>query len=394
MHYTGPTYTLSYDPLDQQVSFAGILRLAGDEEVGALFRYLVAIHDQVQGSLRLSFRRLRYINAEGMRLLSMFVAFARGRDTLTLKIIASNVLAWSVRSLPNLRTLWERVEYSVADQGFYESQGLIEDTSFIPLLRDQTRILWPQEKPVLKRHGLTPGMRVADICCGCGDVPLLAVRELAPSFILGVDHSEAAVEHARGLQAEFGVRNAEFQRGDATALMLDDDSFDFVSCRLSLQIFSRPEQILRELIRITRPGGRVYVTGEDYDLIVGHPEDESIRRTYDMAAAYGAELGMDLRNGRKLYGMLADARLEDIRADHMVVDTHNTDREAFAAVIERWRTFSAFTIADQLGLGDADRAALLAGYDAQLRTIRRPPGYTTWTTIACSGRKPAAARQI
>ena len=108
MKYSGSTYSLSYDSLDQQINFDGILRLAGDDEIAAVFKYLAHIHDQVEGALRLSFRRLRYINAEGMRALSMFVAFARGRDRLTLKIIASNVLAWSVRFLPNLRAVWER----------------------------------------------------------------------------------------------------------------------------------------------------------------------------------------------------------------------------------------------------------------------------------------------
>lgn len=388
MQYAGPTYSLSYDPLDQQINFDGIMRLAGDAEAAAVFGFLTAVHDRVRGTLRLSFRRLRYINAEGMRALSSFVAFARSRDALSLKIIASSILAWSVRSLPNLCALWERIEFSVYDQGFYESQEIIEDQAFIPLLRNQTRIVWPLERAALARHGLARGARVADICCGAGDVPLLICREFAPSFVLGVDHSEAAVAYARRLQDEFAVRNAEFQRGDATALLLPDESFDFVSCRLSLQIFSQPELILRELLRITRPGGRIYVTGEDYDLIVGHPEEAAIRYTYQRAADYGAHLGMDLRNGRKLYTMLAEARLEDIHTEHIVVDTANTDRAAFADVIESWRDFSVETIGGKLELHPNESARLLAGYDAQLRTIRSPHGYTTWPIIACSGRKP------
>jgi ubiquinone/menaquinone biosynthesis C-methylase UbiE len=389
MKYSGQTYTLSYDPLDQQVNFDGIFRLASDDEVSHVFAYLARIHDDVQGTLRLSFRRLRYINAEGMRTLSLFVAFARGRDKLqALKVIASGVLAWSVKLLPNLSTLWERVEFSVYDHNFYESQQLIEDNAFIPLLRNQTRVLWPQERSLFQRHGLTRGMRVADICCGCGDVPLLIARELAPSFVIGVDHSEAAVTYARSLQQEFGVHNTEFQRGDATALMLDDNSFDFVSCRLSLQIFSRPDQILRELIRITRPGGRIYVTGEDYDLIIAHPEEAAIQHTYQRTAAIAADLGIDLRNGRKLYGMLSDARLDDLRVDQIVVDTANTPRDDFAAMIEQWRTFATFSVGSSVNLTPAERDQLLAGYDAHLRTIKRPNGYTAWTTIACSGRKP------
>jgi ubiquinone/menaquinone biosynthesis C-methylase UbiE len=219
-------------------------------------------------------------------------------------------------------------------------------------------------------------------------VPLLICREFEPGFMLGVDHSEAAIEYARNLQNDFSVHNAEFQRGDATSLLLNDDTFDFVTCRLSLQIFSQPEQILRELIRITKPGGRIYVTGEDYDLIVGNPEDGTISETYSRASDYGDQMGMDLRNGKKLFGMLTQARLEDIKADHIVVDTSNTEREAFAQVIESWRYFSVYTIGSQLHLSQPDQENLLAGYDAHLRTIHNPYGYTTWVMVAASGRKP------
>lgn len=388
MKFAQGSYTLLYDPLDQQVNFEGVFRPTQEADVAAVAAYLTQIHDQVQGVLQLNFRRLRYMNALGMTALSRFILYARERNQLTIRVIASGVLAWSERMLPNLCDLWERVEFAVHDKDFYKSQDIIEDQEFIPLLRNQTRILWPQEKLSLERHGLGRGMRVADICCGCGDVPLLISREFRPAFILGVDHSEAAVEYARDLQRDFDVTNVDFQRGDATALMLDDDSFDFVLCRLSLQIFSQPEQILQELIRITRPGGRIYTLCEDYDLIVGHPEDELILDTYRRAAIYGDQMGMDLRSGKKLYRMLTEARLEEIRTDHITVDTSNSDRDALAQVIESWRAFSVETIGNSLSLSLADKTSLLAGYDAQLRSIRSPYGYATWGLIACSGRKP------
>ncbi|MCA9933770.1 MAG: methyltransferase domain-containing protein, partial [Anaerolineales bacterium] len=242
-------YTLHYDPLDQQINFEGALRLITEEETARLLRELTAIHDRIEGVLRLNFQRLRYINAAGVRALSLFIDYARRQNALAIQVIASSVVAWSERVLPVLQAIWDRVEFSVYDKNFYKSQGIIEDDGFIPLLRNQTRILWPLEQEVLRRHGLKSGQRVADICCGCGDVPLLISREFAPSFILGVDHSEAAVAYARHLQSEFNIDNAEFQRGDATTLMINDNSFDFVSCRLSLQIFSQPELILKELIR-------------------------------------------------------------------------------------------------------------------------------------------------
>ena len=276
------------------------------------------------------------------------------------------------------------------DKDFYKSQEIIEDGDFIPLLRNQTRILWPREKEILGHHGLAKGMKVADICCGCGDVPLLITREFQPASMLGIDHSKAAVAYARNLQEDFNLQNVEFRRGDATALLLNDDQFDFVLCRLSLQIFSQPEQILKELIRITKPGGRVYAICEDYDLIVGDPQSDLIRETYERAAVYGDQMGMDLRSGKKLFSMLSQARLQDIRVDHIVVDTSNADREAFAAVIESWREFSVYDIGNSLELSKEDQESLLSGYNAQLQAIRSPYGYATWGIVACSGQKPAA----
>jgi ubiquinone/menaquinone biosynthesis C-methylase UbiE len=388
MRFARGTYILVYDPLDQQVDFEGIFRPTHEEEVASVVNFLVEVHDQVQGTLCLNFRRLRYINALGVKALAQLVEHARDRGMLTIRLIASAVLAWSERVLPTLCALWERVEFSVYDRNFYKSQGIIEDLEFVPLLRNQTRILWPHEKVVLRQHGLGKGMRVADICCGCGDVPLLIAREFQPAYVLGVDHSAGSIEYARGLQRDFNLHNVDFQRGDATSLMVADDSYDFVLCRLSLQIFSQPELILRELIRIARPGGRVYAICEDYDLIMGYPESEPIHDTYQRAAVYGDHMGMDLRHGKKLYPMFARARLEDIQVTPILVDTVNTDQEAFAHVIESWRQFSVETIGDSLNLDIHDRNTLRAGYDAQLRAIRNPHGYTTWGMIACSGRKP------
>jgi SAM-dependent methyltransferase len=66
-----------------------------------------------------------------------------------------------------------------------------------------------------------------------------------------------------------------------------------VLCRLSIQIFSRPELILKELHRILKPGGRLYLIGEDYDLIVGYPNDEDIHAVYDAAGKYGRPSAAD-----------------------------------------------------------------------------------------------------
>jgi SAM-dependent methyltransferase len=387
MIITGEKYSISYDALDQQVNFEGYVRTTSQADIRAIMDYLVDLHGRQNGSLRLNFRKLRYMNALGLKMIADFLVFARQANTLAVKLIGSKVIPWEEKSLASLKGVWDSVEFLVHDDHFYGSQGIIEDADFIPLLRNQTRLLWPREKPVLVAHGLREGMRVADICCGCGDVALLIARELKPGSVVGVDHSGPAIEHANRLQKEFEVRNAEFRLGDATALMMDDEQFDFVICRLSLQIFSKPEQILRELMRILRPGGRLYLTGEDYDLIVGYPNERSVRDVYEKAGLYGQQIGMDLYNGRKLYSTLLGLKMKNVRVDTIDADNTGANRPVFAEMITSWRRFSAETIGRELRISEKERSELLAGYDAHLATIRHPHGYTKWSVVAASGEK-------
>jgi len=384
---TGDRYLISYDPLDQQVNFEGSLRAVNPADLDAIRSYLNDLHQRLDGTMRLNFRKLRYLSSAGLRVIVDFLKTANQERKLDIQLIGSKVVAWEEKTLPNLPSLGERIGFQVFDRNFYESQGIIEDAQFIPLLRNQTRLLWPLEREVLIRHGLREGLKVADICCGCGDVALLIARDLKPSFVLGVDHSLPAIEYASQLQKEFKVRNADFRLGDATALMLEDEQFDFVLCRLSIQIFSRPELILKELYRILKPGGRMYLNGEDYDLIIGYPHDGDIRKVYDAAGRYGTAIGMDLYNGKKLYSILGGLRLTNIRLDYLDVDTVNSDRQLFAEMIRSWRHFSAQTIGQRLGLTGQAQSELEAGYDAHLRTIQHPFGYSKWSVMAASGEK-------
>ena len=68
---------------------------------------------------------------------------------------------------------------------------------------------------------------------------------------------------------------------------------------IRLQIFNKPELILKELYRICKPGGRVYITNEKNSHCLGEPRGESIQWTYNEVAKLFAHFNMDVELGPK-----------------------------------------------------------------------------------------------
>jgi ubiquinone/menaquinone biosynthesis C-methylase UbiE len=104
--------------------------------------------------------------------------------------------------------------------------------------------------------GITPGSKVLDLGCGDGTTALPAARLGAD--VLGVDIASNLVEAGnRRAQAE-GLKNCRFQEGDATNLSdLADQSFDLVVSIFGAMFAPKPFDVAREMVRVTRPGGRI-----------------------------------------------------------------------------------------------------------------------------------------
>ena len=104
--------------------------------------------------------------------------------------------------------------------------------------------------------GITPGLKVLDLGCGDGTTALPAARRGAD--VLGVDIARNLVEAGNKRAQAAGLTNCRFQQGDATNLYeLPDHGFDLVISIFGAMFAPKPFDVAREMVRVTRPGGRI-----------------------------------------------------------------------------------------------------------------------------------------
>ena len=156
---------------------------------------------------------------------------------------------------------------------------------------------------------LEPGQRLLDVGCGPGTITLDLAARVSPGEVIGVDASTAVLEIARAAAVEAGVA-VDFRTADAMDLPFEDGAFDVVHAHQVLQHLSDPEAALREMRRVTRPGGVVAVRDADYAAMTWFPAssglDEWLTLYHEVTTANGAEADA----GRRLVSWAMSAGFE------------------------------------------------------------------------------------
>ena len=197
---------------------------------------------------------------------------------------------------------------------------------------------------VLELAGLRGDETVVDIGCGNG----VYLAELAhrghAGPVLGVDFSVGMLAAARGRAPK-----ASLVAGDAAALPLRDDAGDLTLAMHMLYHLPDPAAAVRELRRVTRPGGQVVVglNGEDHlrelrdlitaalrDLIGGEPPREWIRLD-DGESLLASEFSSVTRHDFIGELLIQDPQPIEDYARSMIIADDPPDAEAFAAAVAR-----------------------------------------------------------
>jgi SAM-dependent methyltransferase len=210
--------------------------------------------------------------------------------------------------------------------------------------------------------GVADGAVWLDVGCGTGAISQRVLGMANPTAVLGIDSSPGYVAYAR---AQLADRRARFVVADACRVPVADARFDAVVSGLVLNFVPDPDQVARELARVTRAGGRVAAYVWDY---AGRME--LIRYFWDAAAACDPA-AVELDEGRRfglcqpepLARLFQDAGLVEVRTRPIEVPTR------FRGFDDYWAPFlggQAPAPGYAMSLGEAQREELREELRARL----------------------------
>ena len=259
------------------------------------------------------------------------------------------------------------------------------DESMVRNLTAQIEAVWPQEGPLYRRYGLADDIAILDGGCGSGEASSRLAALYPRARVLGVDILDGHLELARSRWAHVGTR-LTFEHRSLYELGLPERSFDLVVCRHVLHSIPHADQVIGELARVTRRGGRLHLIPEDYDMLHFQRVAPDPREFWnDVPAAFGQKTGTDLYVGRHAFSAYERLGLEDITLDYIIVDTLRVPREVFARIIEAWRDGYTAVSAETMGW-PLER---VEGYfNRMIANIRDPKAYAVWMVPVLAARVP------
>jgi SAM-dependent methyltransferase len=157
---------------------------------------------------------------------------------------------------------------------------------------------------------LTSGATLLDVGCGPGTITADLAGMVASVTALEV--TADALELARAEIGRRGVTNVEFAVGDAHALDFPDDTFDVVHAHQVLQHLGDPVAALREMRRVTKPGGIVAVRDSDYAAFTWWPRLPALDEWLDLYERVARGNGGEPDAGRRLLSWAHAAGFTDV----------------------------------------------------------------------------------
>jgi ubiquinone/menaquinone biosynthesis C-methylase UbiE len=217
---------------------------------------------------------------------------------------------------------------------------------------------------LLRRHGLTAGMRVLDVAAGSGALSIPAARLGAQ--VVATDISPVMIERLAARARREGLTTVEARVMDGHALDFDDDTFDLAASQHGVSLFPDMARGVREMARVTRPGGRVLIVAfgplpkaEFLTFFFG-----AVRAVVPGFAGLPTEpppLPFQVADPGRLRDKLTGAGLTDVRVEHDVWDVPVRSGAHLWDIVTSSNPLGAATVADLTAEQKADTRRVLDG---------------------------------
>jgi SAM-dependent methyltransferase len=196
-----------------------------------------------------------------------------------------------------------------------------EGAAYEPYVGRWSRLVAQQ---FLSELNVPPDRQWLDVGCGTGALTETVLKLAQPRNVTSIDRSEGFLGYARQQVTDERVT---FKLSDAQSLLLEDATYDAAISGLVLNFVPQPIQMVREMARVTRPGGRVAVYVWDYA-----GKMQFMRHFWNAAVALEPTAN-DLDEGRRfpinqpeaLSQLFQDAGLKDIDVKPIDINTDFRD---------------------------------------------------------------------
>ena len=116
----------------------------------------------------------------------------------------------------------------------------------------------PLTTALIEHANIEEGQAVLDVAGGSGEPGLTIAEKVGPSgSVMCTDAVREMVEAARRNATQRGLTNVQFRQCTADSLPFPDNLFDATVCRLGIMFVPDPQAAVREMLRVTKPGGRL-----------------------------------------------------------------------------------------------------------------------------------------
>jgi ubiquinone/menaquinone biosynthesis C-methylase UbiE len=241
--------------------------------------------------------------------------------------------------------------------------------------------------------------RVLDVACGPGGWVLETAAHYPTMQITGIDISWRMIEYARAqAQARRLSRQIDFQVMDAMRpLEFADDTFDLVNMRFASSFLHLKEwsPTLRELLRVTRPGGTVRITESGSDQTGGPTSNSQVyERMLSMLLCAGEKAGYSDNPRRWGVAHRLDELLTAAGCQQVQMRPYRLEFVAGTATGESIYQDAMYTfqntrpLIDRWGCGSPDYQDL---YQQMLVEMQQPGFHVFWNLSSAWGIKASAS---